>query len=91
MVNLLSQTLTKKFRLLMKDNKTENIKTERKKISVDKAIYDQLKTFSRLNGLKMRLVVESMVSVVLENEQLSTRIVEMALVEENDELDDPES
>ncbi|WP_347989299.1 hypothetical protein [Methylomonas sp. AM2-LC] len=75
----------------MKDNKTDSMKTERKKISVDKPTYDQLKTFSRLNGLKMRLVVESMVSLVLEDEQLSARIVDMAIAKENAAIDNLES
>ncbi|WP_446808244.1 hypothetical protein ACH50O_13150 [Methylomonas sp. 2BW1-5-20] len=37
-----------------------------------------LTTFSRLNALKLRLVVDAMVDIVLSDEYLSSRIVELA-------------
>ncbi|WP_020482699.1 hypothetical protein [Methylomonas sp. MK1] len=54
-------------------------KNDRKKIAVEEPTYDQLKNFSRFNGLKTRTVVASMVDIMLQDEVLSRRVVEQCL------------
>jgi hypothetical protein len=54
-------------------------KNDRKKIAVEEPTYDQLKNFSRFNGLKTRMVVAAMVDIVLQDEVLSRRVVEQCL------------
>lgn len=63
----------------------ESDKFERKKISLDQPTYERLKTFSRFNGLKLRLVVEAMVDVVLQDEQLSRRVLELTTERDTNE------
>lgn len=54
-------------------------KVDRKKIAVEEPTYDQLKNFSRFNGLKTRMVIASMVNIMLQDEVLSRRVVEQCL------------
>ncbi|CAD6874445.1 hypothetical protein [Methylomonas fluvii] len=51
-------------------------KNDRKKIAVEEPTYDQLKNFSRFNGLKTRVVVAAMVDIVLQDPVLSARVIE---------------
>lgn len=53
-------------------------KDDRKKISINLETYDKLKNYSRYNALKLRLVVDAMMDVVLQDEELSKRIIESA-------------
>lgn len=64
-----------------------NTKTDKKKISVSESTYEKLKTFSRFNGLKMRIAVETLVDVVLQDEALSKRIAALTLEKESDSRD----
>ncbi len=57
---------------------SEKTKDDRKKVSLNKETSKTLTTFSRLNALKLRLVVDAMVDIVLSDEYLSSRIVELA-------------
>ncbi|MDT4287990.1 hypothetical protein RO575_00295 [Methylomonas sp. MO1] len=60
-------------------------KNDRKKIAVEEPTYDQLKNFSRFNGLKTRTVVASMVDIMLQDEVLSRRVVEQCLTADAEE------
>lgn len=53
-------------------------KDDRKKISINQETYDKLKNYSRYNALKLRLVVDAMMDVILQDEALSKRIIELA-------------
>lgn len=55
----------------------DSAKNDRKKIALEQQTYDKLKTFSRFNGLKLRMVVDSMIDVVLQDDELNQRIVEL--------------
>ena len=57
-------------------------KIEKKKTNLSLETYDKLKAFSRQNGLKLRLVIDAMVDIILEDEALSSRVIE--LVEANE-------
>jgi len=57
----------------------DNLKPEKTKVSVTKETADYLKAFSRLNGLKMRLVIDSMFDVILQNDELSKQVVDLTL------------
>lgn len=64
---------------------SENSKLNRKKISLDMQTYDKLKDFSRYNGLKLRLVLNAMTEVVLQDEGLSKRVIELTLENQPEE------
>lgn len=63
----------------------DNVKIEKKKIALTEETYEKLKIFSRLNGLKLRIVVDSMVEITLKDEELSKRIIEMSSEKESKE------
>ena len=63
----------------------DNAKTEKKKISLTLDTYDKIKTFSRLNGLKLSMVIDSMVEAMLEDDEISERIVNLAVAKESAE------
>ena len=58
---------------------SDNKKEERKKFALTEQTYENLKNFSRLNGLKMRLVIDSMADVILQDEELSKRIIDLTI------------
>ena len=58
---------------------SDNKKEERKKFALTEQTYENLKNFSRLNGLKMRLVIDSMAVVILQDEELSKRIIDLTI------------
>jgi KaiC/GvpD/RAD55 family RecA-like ATPase len=59
-------------------------KNERKKIALCQETVEKLKTYSRYNGLKTRLVIDSMIDIVLEDEALSQRVIELSHNKEAD-------
>ena len=56
-----------------------NKKDDRKKFALTEQTYEKLKNFSRLNGLKMRMVIDSITDLVLEDEELSKRVIELTI------------
>ena len=52
-------------------------KKERKKVALDQDTYDKLKTFTRFNGLKLRLTVDAMIDLVLEDETLRNQVIDL--------------
>jgi hypothetical protein len=60
-------------------------KNDRKKISINQETYDKLKDYSRYNALKLRLVIDAMIDVVLQDDALSKRIIESAEQKESAE------
>ncbi|OAI09337.1 hypothetical protein [Methylomonas methanica] len=60
----------------------EKTKDDRKKVSLNKETCKTLNTFSRLNAVKLRLVLDAMVDIVLIDEHLSSRVIELALEKE---------
>ncbi|HEY8097570.1 MAG TPA: hypothetical protein VIE65_15990 [Methylobacter sp.] len=58
---------------------SDNKKEERKKFALTEQTYENLKNFSRLNGLKMRIVIDSMADVILQDEELSKRIIDLTI------------
>lgn len=65
---------------------SDNKKEERKKFALTEQTYENLKNFSRLNGLKMRLVIDLMADVILQDEELSKRIIDLTI--EKQSVDD---
>lgn len=58
---------------------SNNSKVEKKKVALTQDTYDVLKAYSRLNGLKLRLVIDSMVETLLADEALSQRVFDMTM------------
>ncbi|WP_020482723.1 MULTISPECIES: hypothetical protein [unclassified Methylomonas] len=61
----------------------EKTKDDRKKVSLNKETCKTLNAFSRLNAVKLRLVIDSMVDIVLSDEYLSSRVIALASEKEN--------
>ena len=62
---------------------SENAKIEKKKVAITEQTYISLKTFSRLNGLKLRTLIDSMTEVMLGDETLSQRLIDLSLEKES--------
>ena len=55
-------------------------KDERKKVPLNIETYNTLKDFSRYNGLKLRIVLDAMTDIMLANEEINKKVVELAIV-----------
>lgn len=55
-------------------------KDERKKVPLNVETYNTLKHFSRYNGLKLRIVLDAMTDILLTNEEVSKKVVDLAIV-----------
>jgi hypothetical protein len=64
---------------------SNNAKTDKKKIAVNEQTYEKLKTFTRFNGLKMRMTIDTLVDVVLQDEELSKRIIDLTLARDSED------
>lgn len=56
-----------------------NEKIESKKVALNKQTYEKLKDFSRYNGLKLRAVIDTFADLLLQDDVLSKRVVELTL------------
>lgn len=54
-------------------------KQERKKVALNEDTYNKLKTYTRANGVKLRIVIDAMIDRMLEDESLSAQIVATSL------------
>ena len=61
----------------------DSAKIVKKKIAINLDAYEKLKTFSRLNGLKLRMVIDSMVEIVLEDDEIGKRIANLTVDKES--------
>jgi predicted metal-binding protein len=66
---------------------SDSSKAEKKKVAITQETYEVLKTYSRLNALKLRLVIDAMVEITLADEVLSKRVFDLALAKEADKSD----
>jgi hypothetical protein len=66
---------------------SDSSKAEKKKVAITQETYEILKTYSRLNALKLRLVIDAMVEITLADEVLSKRVFDLALAKEADKSD----
>ena len=64
-------------------------KDERKKVPLNVETYNTLKHFSRYNGLKLRIVLDAMTDILLANEEVSKKVVDLAIVK-SAQYDEPE-
>jgi hypothetical protein len=58
---------------------------DRKKVALNIDTYEKLKTFSRFNGLKLRRVMDTMTELLLLDEALSKRVIDLTLEKQADE------
>lgn len=58
---------------------------DRKKVALNADTYEKLKTFSRFNGLKLRKLIDSLADLVLKDEALSKRVIELTLENQADD------
>ena len=64
---------------------SDNMKIEKKKVSLNQGTYDKLKDFSRFNGLKLRLVVDSFADLLERDEALSQEIIKLTLAKQGED------
>lgn len=55
---------------------------ERKKVALNQETYEKLKNFSRYKAVRLRVVVDAMIDLVLEDEALCQRVLELTLEKE---------
>lgn len=53
-------------------------KLDRKKVALNENTYEKLKNFSRLNGLKLRIVIDVMTDTLLNDEALAKQVIDQA-------------
>jgi len=59
-------------------------KQDRKKVALNEDTYNKLKTYTRSNGVKLRIVIDAMIDRMLEDESLSAQIVATSLQRQAD-------
>jgi macrodomain Ter protein organizer (MatP/YcbG family) len=62
----------------------DKTKVDRKKVALNEDTYQKLKTYSRANGVKLRIVIDAMIDQVLADETLSDQIVAASLQRQAD-------
>lgn len=60
-------------------------KTDRKKVAVQTTGYEALINLCRFNGLKLRSVIDAMADILMSDDTLSAKIIELAKQKELDE------
>ena len=63
----------------------DTVKLELKKVPLDEETYDKLKVYTRLHGVKLRLVIDAMIEKILDDQGLSDAIVAEALRKQQQE------
>jgi len=58
---------------------SDNAKIDKKKVAINQQTYDKLKDFSRFNGLKLRLVIDTFVELLERDETLSQQVIDLTL------------
>lgn len=56
----------------------DKTKQEQKKISLNEDTYQKLKTYTRANGVKLRLVIDAMTDKLLQDEEFAAQIIAAA-------------
>lgn len=57
--------------------------SDRIKIAINENTYQTLKNFSRLHGLKLRILIDAMTESVLNDETLSNQVVNKAIEQQS--------
>ena len=61
---------------------SEEVKTAKKKVALNVSTYNKLKDFSRFNGLKLRLVLDTFVELLERDETFRQEVVSLTLAKE---------
>lgn len=64
---------------MVKQMAKNNIKSDREKIAINENTYQTLKNFSRLHGLKLRVVIDAMTEIILSDEALTNQLINKAI------------
>ena len=59
-------------------------KNDRKKVAIDEEIYDKLVAFARVNAVRTRTVLETLIELALADDKLGQRVVELSLERDAD-------
>lgn len=55
----------------------EKLKKERKKVALELETYEKLKNFTRFNGLKLRSTIDTLVDLMLQDDALREKVVDI--------------
>lgn len=66
---------------------SDDKKIEKKKVPLNRDTYEKLKNFSRFNGLKLRLVVDSLVELLERDDTLRQEVIELTLGKQDKDED----
>lgn len=58
---------------------SDNAAMEKKKVALALSTYEALKDFSRFNGLKLRLVVDTLTELLMKDEVLREKVIAQTL------------
>ena len=56
---------------------SDKSKKDRKKVALEQETYEKLKNFTRFNGLKLRVTVDTLVDLMLQDEVLRDKVIEL--------------
>lgn len=73
------------LRLVLKLMTKTDPKSNRSKIAINENTYHTLKNFSRLHGLKLRILIDAMTDSILGDETLSKTVINKALEQQSSE------
>lgn len=62
-------------------------KIEKKKVALNLQTYETLKDFSRFNGLKLRLAVDTLVELLMRDEALREEVIALTLAKQETDAD----
>lgn len=70
---------------------SDNEKIEKMKVALSKETYEKLKDFSRYNGLKLRAVIDTFADLLLQDDELRKRVVELTLEKQPEDASEYQS
>lgn len=63
---------------------SDDAKVEKKKVALTLRTYETLKDFSRFNGLKLRLVTDTLAELLMRDEALREEVIALTQAKQND-------
>lgn len=66
---------------------SSDAKIEKKKVALNLQTYETLKDFSRFNGLKLRLAMDTLVELLMRDEALREQVIALTLAKQETDAD----
>ena len=65
---------------------SDDVKIEKIKVALNLQTYETLKDFSRFNGLKLRLAVDTLVELLMRDEALREEVIALTLAKQEKDV-----